>query len=84
MQFTQVSLLLAAFGSIANAAAVHNVKRAAALEVTLTPGANPAEVIATVTNTGAQDLNLLTLGTFLDSAPVQKLVVVNEAGTLTS
>lgn len=76
MRLISASLTLVA---LANAAVLD--RRAAGLEVTLAPADNnAAEVIATVKNVGFDDLNLLTLGTFLDTAPIQKLVVVDEAG----
>ena len=80
MHFAQLSLALAAL-AVSNAAVViDNTKRATGLEVTLSPTENSAGVVATVKNVGAEDLNLLTLGTFLDSAPVQKLAVLDESG----
>ncbi|KAG9231551.1 putative neutral protease 2 like protein [Amylocarpus encephaloides] len=45
------------------------------LEVTLAAENSGAQVVATVKNTGAVNMNLLTVGTFLDSAPVEKLFV---------
>lgn len=63
-----------------NAAVIDNAKRDSGLVVTLTSAEGAAEVLATIKNVGTQDLNLLTLGTFLDSAPVQKLAVVDETG----
>jgi hypothetical protein len=79
MRFIQISLALAGFSTFAGASVIKNGKRSLGLEVTLVPTDKVAEVIATVKNVGAQDLNLLTLGSFLDSAPVQKLAVVDEA-----
>ncbi|CZR62119.1 probable Neutral protease 2 homolog SNOG_10522 [Phialocephala subalpina] len=79
MHFLRISLGLAALSAFGNAAVIENSKRALGLEVTLAPTENAAEVIATIKNVGAQDLNLLKAGTFLDSAPVQKLSVVDEA-----
>ncbi|TVY89270.1 Neutral protease-like protein [Lachnellula willkommii] len=77
MYFAQVSLILA---SVANAAFLQNGKRDTGLEVTLTAAeGTTADVVATVKNVGTESLNLLTLGTFLDAAPVQKLAVVDEA-----
>lgn len=77
MYFAQVSLILA---SVANAAFLQNGKRDTGLEVTLTAAkGSAADVVATVKNVGTENLNLLTLGTFLDAAPVQKLAVVDEA-----
>lgn len=77
MRFT-LSLFASAL-AVANAAVIG--REAAALEVTLTPAANSAgQVIATVKNVGAEALNLVTLGTFLDSAPVDKLNVLDESG----
>lgn len=78
MYSTLAFLSLAALG--VNAAVIGDGKRAAGLEVTLSSAAGAAEVLATIKNVGAQDLNLLTLGTFLDSAPVQKLAVADDAG----
>ncbi|KAI0160846.1 Deuterolysin metalloprotease family-domain-containing protein [Hypoxylon sp. FL1284] len=55
----------------------------ATLEVTLTPSGTQgaAELIATIKNVGSIDLNLLTVGTLLDTAlPVQKVSVRDEAG----
>jgi hypothetical protein len=80
MHFIQLSLALAALAVSNAAVTIDNTKRATALEVTLAPTENAAEVVATVKNVGAEDLNLLTLGTFLDSAPVQKLAVLDESG----
>lgn len=55
------------------------------LEVTLfssTTGV-AAELVATIKNTGATDLNLLKVGTLLDEAlPVQKLSVADESGII--
>ncbi|KAL5331915.1 hypothetical protein ACEPPN_001455 [Leptodophora sp. 'Broadleaf-Isolate-01'] len=79
MHFTSVSVALAILSALGEAAVIENGKRELGLEVTLAPAENMAEVIATVKNVGAQDLNLLTLGTFLDTAPVEKLHVVDEA-----
>ncbi|TVY13229.1 Neutral protease 2-like protein [Lachnellula arida] len=71
------SLILA---SVANAAFLQNGKRDTGLEVTLTAAeGSAADVVATVKNVSTESLNLLTLGTFLDAAPVQKLAVVDEA-----
>lgn len=83
MHFTSVSVALAILSALGEAAVIENGKRELGLEVTLAPAENMAEVIATVKNVGAQDLNLLTLGTFLDTAPVEKLHVVDEAGKKT-
>ncbi|TVY82080.1 Neutral protease 2-like protein, partial [Lachnellula suecica] len=80
MHFTQKFIVLAGFSAIANAAFLQNGKRDTGLEVTLTAAeGSAADVIATVKNVGTQSLNLLTLGTFLDAAPVQKLAVVDAA-----
>ncbi|CZT52992.1 probable Neutral protease 2 homolog SNOG_10522 [Rhynchosporium secalis] len=78
MHFTSAAVALAVLSAFGEAAVLENEKRELGLEVTLTPAGNAAEVIATVKNVGAQDLNLLTPGTFLDTAPVQKLSVVDE------
>jgi hypothetical protein len=85
MHFAQASLVLASISTFASAAFLENGKRDTGLEVTLTAAeGSAADVVATVKNVGTQSLNLLTLGTFLDSAPVQKLAVVDEASTLTA
>jgi len=83
MHFAQASLVLAGISAVASAAFLENGKRDTGLEVTLTAAeGKAADVVATVKNVGTQSLNLLTLGTFLDSAPVQKLAVTNEASML--
>jgi deuterolysin len=85
MYFAQASLVLAGISAVASAAFLENGKRDTGLEVTLTAAeGSAADVVATVKNVGTQSLNLLTLGTFLDSAPVQKLAVVDEASMLTT
>jgi deuterolysin len=85
MHFAQASLVLASISAVATAAFLENGKRDTGLEVTLTAAeGSAADVVATVKNVGTQSLNLLTLGTFLDSAPVQKLAVVDEASMLTT
>ncbi|RDL40146.1 Neutral protease 2 [Venustampulla echinocandica] len=79
MRFTS-SIATACTVAFAHAATIQNERRDAGLEVTLAPGeGSAADVVATIKNVGAESLNLLTLGTFLDSAPVQKLGVVDEA-----
>ncbi|KAH6683005.1 putative neutral protease 2 like protein [Halenospora varia] len=79
MRFTSGSVA-AAIIAFANAVTIENEKRAVGLEVTLAAAPNSAaEVVATVTNVGTESLNVLTLGTFLDTAPVQKLNVLDEA-----
>ncbi|KAK8098033.1 uncharacterized protein PG998_013519 [Apiospora kogelbergensis] len=52
------------------------------LEVKLTaPTGDVAEIVATITNVGAEDLSLLAVGTILDKhLPVERLAVSNEAG----
>lgn len=83
MHFIQKSIVLAGISAFASAAFLENGKRDTGLEVTLAAAEDSsANVIATVKNVGTQSLNLLTLGTFLDTAPVQKLSVVDEASTL--
>ncbi|KAI8314432.1 hypothetical protein K4K61_004888 [Colletotrichum sp. SAR11_59] len=62
-------------------------KRDSGLEVTLAPSASgtPTEVIATTKNNGADDLNLLKVGTILDDKlPVQRVVVTDQSGGLVS
>jgi hypothetical protein len=76
MRFTIPAL--SAF-ALVNAAILQNEKRDAALEVTLTPANGAAgHVLATVKNVGTVGLNLLTLQTLLDAAPIQKLDVIDE------
>jgi hypothetical protein len=72
-----LSVTAASVLAVANAGVIQ--RDAAALKVELSAADASGAVIATVTNTGAVDMNLLTLGTFLDSAPVEKLDVINEA-----
>lgn len=52
------------------------------LEVKLTaPTGDVAEIVATITNVGTEDLNLLAVGTILDTKlPVERLLVSDEAG----
>ncbi|KAF4838969.1 Neutral protease 2-like protein [Colletotrichum tropicale] len=60
-------------------------KRDSGLEVTLAPSTSgtPTKVIATIKNNGADDLNLLKVGTILDDKlPVQRAVVTDESGNL--
>ncbi|KAF3800713.1 Neutral protease 2-like [Colletotrichum gloeosporioides] len=57
-------------------------KRDSRLEVTLEPSTSgtPTEVIATIKNNGADDLNLLKVGTILDDKlPVQRVVVTDQS-----
>lgn len=70
--------LLSIAALTASASVIKNGKRDTGLEVTLSSAEGAAQVLATIKNVGAQDINLLTLGTFLDSAPVQKLAVSDE------
>lgn len=61
-------------------------KRSSPLEVELAVPASGdvSELVARITNVGTADLNLLKVGTLLDDKlPVQKLVVLNEAGEST-
>lgn len=62
-------------------------KRDSRLEVTLEPSTSgtPTEVIATIKNNGANDLNLLKVGTILDDKlPVQRVVVTDQSGMAAS
>lgn len=71
--------LLACAITLGNAAVLENFKRdGPALSVDLAPAEN-AQVLATVTNVGTDELKLLTLGTLLDSAPVEKLYISDES-----
>lgn len=72
MKFTAFSL--AAFAALASSSAIDVNKRASDLEVTLEAIGN-SKVKASVTNNAAQAYNLFYKGSFLDSAPVNKLVV---------
>jgi deuterolysin len=76
MRFS-LSLTAASVLALANAGVIQ--RDGAGLKVTLSAADASGAVVATVTNTGAVDMNLLTLGTFLDSAPVEKLDVINES-----
>ncbi|KAI0121180.1 deuterolysin metalloprotease [Xylariales sp. AK1849] len=69
MKFLASVSLLA---SLASAASI--VRRSGPLDVQLEMVGNTA-VKATVTNTGAEDLKIFKIGTFLDSAPVEKVKV---------
>jgi deuterolysin len=77
--FKCCALATVALSSFAAGSPVTLETRAPALDLTLAPTADNAKVLATLTNTGASDLSLLKYGTFLDSAPVQK-VSVHSAG----
>ncbi|KAF2140763.1 uncharacterized protein K452DRAFT_288850 [Aplosporella prunicola CBS 121167] len=70
--FTKLSL--AALVSLASSASLNLNKRESPLDVKLEMVGNTA-VKATVTNNGATDLNLLKKGTFMDSAPVEKVEI---------
>lgn len=63
---------VALLASLASAASMG--KRAAPLNVQLEQVGNSG-VKATITNTGAEDLKVLKVGTILDSAPVEKVQV---------
>lgn len=78
MRFT-VSLAAVSIFALAQAGVIK--RDGAGLEVTLSPADASGAVVATVKNVGAVDMNLLTLGTFLDSAPVQKLDVIDESNS---
>lgn len=82
---------LVAFASLAAASLInaHAIshsrlgKRAPSpLEVKLTaPTGDVAEIVATITNVGTEDLNLLAVGTILDTKlPIERLLVSGEAG----
>ncbi|KAK8085078.1 Neutral protease 2 [Apiospora hydei] len=81
-----IALASIAATSLVNAHAIHHSrlsKRAPSpLEVKLTaPTGDVGEIVATITNVGAEDLNLLVVGTILDTKlPVERLIVSNEAG----
>jgi len=72
--FAKLPFVIAALTQIVSGARLDLEKRESALAVTLAAVENGV-VKATVTNTGAEDLNLLTFGSIFDSAPVQKLDV---------
>jgi deuterolysin len=75
MQYlTHISMAIAAFSTAVSSRSLGLVKRTSPLEVTLTPTGN-TNFVASITNTGDTDLNLLTYGSILDNAPVQKVNV---------
>ncbi|KAI1441902.1 Deuterolysin metalloprotease family-domain-containing protein [Annulohypoxylon stygium] len=85
MKCTEVLLVAASLVASVNAHILKQFhrKEASVLEVTLSPATTGgvAELIATVTNVGPTDLNLLKIGTLLDeSLPVQKVLAVDELG----
>ncbi|KAK6845828.1 Deuterolysin metalloprotease family-domain-containing protein [Apiospora arundinis] len=78
------SLVALASLAAANLVNAHVIEKRAPspLEVKLTtPTGDVAEIVATITNVGAEDLNLLAVGTILDTKlPIERLAVSNEAG----
>ncbi|KAK8045364.1 hypothetical protein PG993_005388 [Apiospora rasikravindrae] len=81
-----IALASIATASLTNAHAIDHKrlgKRAQSpLEVKLkAPMGDVVEIVATITNVGAEDLNLLAVGTILDTKlPVERLAVSDEAG----
>ena len=73
MQLISV-LTLSALMSLASSTAINLAKRDSPLELSLTMIGN-TKVKATLSNTGSTDLKVLKKGTFLDSAPVEKVKV---------
>lgn len=74
--FTQIII-----GALATLGAARVLdQRATGLSVSLTAEGN-SKVKATVTNTGTTDLNLLSVGTMLDTAEAVEKVKVYSAGT---
>ncbi|KAK6854266.1 hypothetical protein PG995_009359 [Apiospora arundinis] len=77
------SLVALASLAAANLVNAHVIEKRAPspLEVKLTtPTGDVAEIVATITNVGAEDLNLLAVGTILDTKlPIERLAVSNEA-----
>ncbi|KAL7628449.1 hypothetical protein AAE478_002652 [Parahypoxylon ruwenzoriense] len=85
MRRAQILLVVASFSATINAHVPKSIygKRSPALEVTLASAASGgvAELVATVKNTGTEDLNLVRVGTLLDDVfPVQKVSVTDEVG----
>lgn len=79
MKFTVSTI--AAMASLSAASPVLFEKRAPALNVALAATGN-TQVSVKVTNTGAEDLNLLSEGTMLDSAPTEKLKVYSAGASI--
>jgi len=80
MRFTSFIALSGLWSLVSSHHPVHLTMRASPLALKLESIGN-TEVRATLTNRGATDLKLLTMGTFLDSNPVEK-VSVHTAGML--
>lgn len=70
-----LSLGLAVLAALAVASPIDIQKRDSPLKVVLTTSQQLAAVDAEITNTGAVDLSLLTLGSILSEAPVEKVDV---------
>ncbi|KAK7942742.1 Neutral protease 2 [Apiospora aurea] len=81
-----IALASIAATSLVNAHAIHHSRLGkrvpSPLEVKLTASTDDVgEIVANITNMGAEDLNLLVVGTILDTKlPVERLIVSNEAG----
>ncbi|KAF9875275.1 2OG-Fe(II)oxygenase [Colletotrichum karsti] len=81
--FWQIFSALAALAAV-DAHGLQLNKRSSGLDVTLAAPLTygSAEVVATIKNAGNTDLNLLKVGTILDSnLPVQRLIVLDDAGS---
>lgn len=76
MQFSRITLAVAALFGLSSAAVLDIGKRDSGLEVTLTAIEN-AVFKAVVKNVGSTGLNLLAKGTLFDTAPVEKLIVTD-------
>ena len=85
---TVKSLLALVSFTAANLARAHAVdarwlgEGGSPLEVRLSaPSGNAAEIVARISNTGTTDLNLVKMGSILDTKlPVQRLVVTDSVG----
>ncbi|KAJ4317077.1 hypothetical protein N0V84_007530 [Fusarium piperis] len=83
MFFSQVlaSAVFLAIGAESHSPVKARSADAAGLAVTLSPSSGKAtEVEVTIKNAGPSELSLLRVGTILDERPVQKIVVVDDAG----
>jgi deuterolysin len=76
--FKYFALVSVAVSSFAAGSAITPRAPALILDLTLAPTADNAKISAILTNTGNTTLNLLKYGTFLDSAPVEKVAVFSK------
>jgi hypothetical protein len=73
------SISIASLVAVASSTAIPLNKRDSVLDIQLTAEENSI-IRAAITNTGSVDLNIFKHGTFLDSAPIEK-VTVSSVGT---